>query len=61
MTQKERTLLALQKAGDKGVHSFYFHSTYNPRAAARVIDLKNEGYVIESVREGKGCRYILKG
>ena len=64
MTDKQKVLEALQDAGATGIHSFDLIKrcgTY--RVAARVNDLRKEGYVIVSVNEKKGnslgCRYSL--
>ena len=59
MTQRDRILRALELAGPKGVRSDAFIKDFMPRAAARVQELKDEGYDITSEREGKFCRWTL--
>lgn len=65
-TKLYKTLQALQKAGFYGMHSFpLMKEVGTTRVAARVNDLKKQGYIIESKRETlygvEGCRYYLKG
>lgn len=65
-TKLTKTLQALQKAGFYGMHSFpLMKEVGTTRVAARVNDLKKQGYIIESKRETlygvEGCRYYLKG
>lgn len=61
ITQKERVIKQLKKAGDKGLHSFWGYQNYIPRLGAIIFDLKKEGYDIISIRNKKdsGCRYYL--
>lgn len=59
-----KTLDALRKAGDTGVHSFELNRIVGTtRAAARVRDLRKQGYSITSKREqlgdAWGVRYFL--
>jgi hypothetical protein len=50
----------LRSAGQRGVRSDAFFSAHMPRGAARIKDLKDQGYEITSEREGKFCRYRLE-
>lgn len=59
MTQKERVLVALQKAGERGVRSDQFYRDFNGRGVARIYDLRREGYEITAEPEGKYKRYRL--
>jgi helix-turn-helix protein len=59
VTQCDRVLSMLKAAGSRGVRSDTFYEAYLPRAAARIRDLKDQGYEIASEREGKFCRYTL--
>jgi len=59
MTQRDRILRALEAAGSKGVRSDAFIADFMPRAAARVQELKDEGYDISSEREGRWVRWTL--
>lgn len=59
MTQRERILRMLEEAGPKGVRSDECIKDFMPRAAARVQELKDEGYAISSEREGKYTRWTL--
>lgn len=66
LTQKEIVLKMLEEAGDKGVHSFQFMQLQLPRVAARVCELRAEGYEISSEHEllhgsATGVRYRLQG
>lgn len=61
MTQRKRVLAILKAAGRHGVRSDIFIADHLPRAAARVGELKDEGYNITSEREGKWTRYTLVG
>lgn len=64
MTQRDIVLKALRDAGDRGVHSFEFLELQIPRAAARVLELRENGHTITSTRErlngdAEGVRYRL--
>ena len=66
MTDKQRVLKILEQASDKGIHSFDLMKLANtPRVAARVRDLKEEGYDIasepEKMGDSVGTRYTLVG
>ncbi len=62
-TKTDKVLRRLTGAGLQGIHSFDLVTTGGLRYAARVFDLKNEGYLIVSRPEKKnkvmGCRYFL--
>lgn len=65
-TQKEIVLKMLEEAGDKGIHSFQFMQIQLPRVAARICELRAEGYEISSEHEllygsATGVRYRLQG
>ena len=64
-TDKQQTLWVLKKVGDKGIHSFELNRLIgSTRAAARINDLKHEGYQIdtkhEKVGNAWGVRYFLR-
>jgi len=59
MSHKDKILDRLKSAGDKGVLSKTFYQEFMPRFAARILDLKNDGYTIWSEREGQYTRYTL--
>jgi len=64
VTQRDIVLKALRDAGDRGVHSFEFLELQIPRAAARVLELRENGHTITSTRErlngdAEGVRYRL--
>lgn len=68
MTQAQRVLLALRRAGDRGItaHDFYATPVDNgpriSRVAARVLDLRAQGHVIVPAGERDGHRvYVLVG
>lgn len=63
-TQREVVLEMLEKRGERGVHSFEFIQVQIPRVAARVCELRAEGYEITSEHEAlhgtaEGVRYKL--
>jgi Helix-turn-helix domain len=63
-TQRQIVLEMLEEAGDRGLHSFEFIQARIPRVAARVCELRSEGWGIESEREAlhgsaEGVRYVL--
>lgn len=60
-TQKERVLSMLRAAGSFGVRSDTYLAEYIPRAAARIKELREEGYEITSEREKQFTRYVLVG
>jgi len=59
-TQKETVLNMLKAAGNFGVRSDTYLAEYIPRAAARVKELREEGYEITSEREQQFVRYTLQ-
>ena len=46
-TQKQKVLDALREYHDEGVCGVSFMGMYIPRYAARIYDLRQDGYVIE--------------
>ena len=61
LTQTKMTLRALVEAGDAGLPSSWFYEHGIMRGAARIHDLKVKShYIIDSKREGTGCRYFLR-
>lgn len=58
-TQKERTLSMLKAAGGWGLRSDVFLQHRIPRAAARVGELRQDGYEITSEHERQFVRYVL--
>jgi len=58
-TQKETVLNMLKAAGNFGVRSDTYLAEYIPRAAARVRELREEGYEITSEKEKQFVRYTL--
>jgi hypothetical protein len=62
-SHKQQILKLLEEAGDEGCHSFDLLSI-TPRNAARILDLKKDGYNIVAVREKRGrslgSRYFIK-
>lgn len=63
-TDCQKTLHLLQEAGSGGIHSFDLnHLVGTTRIAARILDLKAQGYGITSIPEKRGdshgCRYFL--
>lgn len=61
LTQKDTVLRVLSDSGAGGVRSDQFLAMGIPRAAARVLELRNEGYEISSTREKQFTRYTLVG
>lgn len=61
LTQKDTVLRVLRDSGAEGVRSDVFLSLGIPRAAARVLELRGEGYEISSTREKQFTRYCLVG
>lgn len=63
-SQKVRILTILRE-NPEGIHSFDLANHVGLRAAARIADLRREGYSIRSLGEKKGnaigVRYILEG
>ena len=64
-TKTQRTLEILKQSGDKGIHSFILNNLIgSTRSAARIQDLKDQGYSITSVFEkmngSLGVRYFLR-
>lgn len=60
MTQKQKVLAMLKAAGSFGVRSDAYIRDFMPRAAARIKELRDEGYNITSEREGKYTRWTLQ-
>ena len=60
MTQKERVLKLLRERGSRGVRSFEFYEMRIPRGAARINDLKEEGYKITSGSIDNGNERLYK-
>lgn len=62
-SQKLRILALLQSAGEEGISSLWFIQNYLPRAAARIRELREEGWDIRSERITglQYCRYTLQG
>ena len=61
MTQKQKVLAMLKAAGSFGVRSDTYLQDYIPRAAARIKELREEGWDIQSEREHQYVRYTLVG
>lgn len=64
VTQRDHVLALLRAAGPSGVHSFELLQAGLPRAAARIVELRQAGHVIVSKPErlhggARGCRYRL--
>lgn len=63
MSQKERVLYTLQRAGLEGVNDHHFYETRIPNARNRVGELLDEGYHIASFadpRDGTSyAKYVL--
>jgi hypothetical protein len=59
MTQKERILNSLKAAGGLGVRSDVYIRDFMPRAAARVQELREEGWDISSEPDGKYVVWTL--
>ena len=57
---KREVLTMLRQAGSRGVLSKELYARFLGRGAARIYDLKQDGFKIESVREGKYARYTLE-
>jgi hypothetical protein len=62
-TQREVVLTILSERGEEGVTAIELDRRFGIyRAGARVYDLRQEGYVIQTVNaHGKTARYILVG
>lgn len=60
VTQTKRVLKALQEAGETGLPSSWFWDNRITRGAARIYDLKQVGYIIETEPDSEGVRYFLK-
>lgn len=64
MTKKESLLHALEGRGEEGLHSFEAIKHGGWRYAARIHDLKQDGFKIESIPQkwgdAMGCRYFLR-
>lgn len=59
LSQKQRVLRDLRRAGKKGVRSDAFYKDYIGRPGARVFDLKVDGHEISSRPEKGYVRYTL--
>ena len=57
LSHKQHILDLLKESGNKGVHSLDLCNWVTPRAAARINDLKNDGYEITSTHERKGTAW----
>jgi len=61
-TQKERVLELLQNYGSEGVSALEMLRFGIYRAAARISELREEGWTIHTINEhGKTAVYVLKG
>lgn len=58
-SQKERVLAMLRTYGKYGVRSDRFLEVGIPRAAARILELRNEGHEISGERDKQFVRYYL--
>ncbi len=63
-TDTQKVLDILKDRGEKGIHSFHLNQLVGTtRAAARIQDLKDQGYSIyskpERMGDSVGCRYFL--
>lgn len=61
MTQRERVYHALRQAGTRGVTTNEFLADHLPRFGARIEELRQRGWHIETKKEGKQYRYTLHG
>jgi hypothetical protein len=60
MSQKERILTMLEEAGSQGVTGNQFYAAYLPRFAARIKELRDQGYDITTRRiDGNHFVYTL--
>jgi hypothetical protein len=60
MSQRMRVLTMLQTADNRGVTSSEFYAAHLPRFGARLLELRERGYVIETQRESDSVwRYTL--
>lgn len=65
-TKTKQALTYLRQAGNKGIHSLHLNALLvSNRSAARVQDLKDQGYQITATPERMGhawgVRYVLVG
>lgn len=60
MSQKATIIQMLEDAGDRGVTSQEFYDVFLPRFAARIHELKADGYEIADEPEGRFKRYKLR-
>ena len=61
MSQKTQILNMLQRAGDRGVTGNEFYANYLPRFAARIKELRDQGYEISTERvDGNHFVYTLR-
>lgn len=63
-SKAQNVLFTLQQAGDRGIHSFDLQPIGGWRYAARINDLKKQGYSITAIPEkrgeSRGVRYFLQ-
>lgn len=60
VNQRTRVLTMLQTAGERGVTSSEFYAAHLPRFGARLLELRERGYVIETARLSDSVwRYTL--
>lgn len=60
LTQKQKVLGMLRAAGRFGVRSDTYLAEFIPRAAARICELREDGWEITSEREHQFVRYTLQ-
>lgn len=61
MSQHDTCLSMLKSAGSAGVTTQQFLQAYIPRFSARLLELKQEGYDIQTLPYKGSCkRYVLK-
>lgn len=61
MTDKTKILEILRESGESGIHSFdLVRQAGTFRAAARIDDLKREGFIINTKSEKKGNSYGVR-
>lgn len=60
MSQNQRLIVALQKAGPAGVPGWQL-SRICPRYSTRFSEFRRDGYNILTLRDGAHFRYVLRG
>lgn len=60
MTQRQTILRMLKEAGAEGLRSDALYRAFIPRFAARIWELRQEGYEISSEHERQFVRYRLE-